>query len=171
MNVLISVYAFQVFHAGDVGVGLLYGALGLGFFIGGFLSVSLSKWLRVAIMLAFIIEGLGQLAASQAPTILVAALLMIIATIGASIGNGCVSTLIMQVTRLGIQGRVFSLLDTMSNIILCLSMFTSGFLVDVIGPRVLGSSAGIVLVITAVASGIILLRAKFIVGVLERAQK
>ncbi|MED1952610.1 MFS transporter [Brevibacillus centrosporus] len=35
INVLISVYAYQVFQAGEMGIGLFYGAIGVGFILGG----------------------------------------------------------------------------------------------------------------------------------------
>ncbi len=96
VNVLISVYAYQVFDAGKEGIGLLYGAIGAGFLLGGVLA---SRFHQRAVFLASIsiaAEGLAHVFASFAPAIAVVAVFFSLSTIAGGFGNACLATLLMQ---------------------------------------------------------------------------
>jgi len=58
VNVLLSVYSFDIFHAGNQGVGILYASLGLGFILGGGLTPYLSRRILPAAAVGFVVEGL-----------------------------------------------------------------------------------------------------------------
>lgn len=60
-NVLISVYAIQVFHAGDIGVGAFYAALGIGLSLSFFTSRYLKKGLLIVAIGGLMLEERGLL--------------------------------------------------------------------------------------------------------------
>ncbi len=71
INVLISVYAYQVFDAGKMGIGLLYGAIGLGFIVGGMIAGRLQRYPYEAASVGLAVEGFAFLLTSFSPTIYV----------------------------------------------------------------------------------------------------
>lgn len=159
INVLISVYGYQVYKAGDSGVGILYGALGIGFLISGFIAHRFKKWIRQAVFLATVVEGTCHILFSQSPSLWFAALFVILATVGAGIGNVSVNTLIMHTVPKEVHGRAFALCDTTSSVMIALSMVGTGVLLNFYSPQTIGFTAGLVIVITSLAA-IPLLRMK-----------
>ena len=160
INVLISLYGFHVFHGGNLGVGILYGALGVGFLISGLMAHRFAKWLRHAAAIAAVIEGLGHVFVSQSPNLWVGSLCLALATIGAGVENASIASLVMQSVPKQVHGRVFALFDTTSNVTIALSMMVTGLLLDHIPARTLGFWAAALMVCTALATGIGLLRIK-----------
>lgn len=65
INILISVYGYQVYQEGNTGVGILYGALGFGFLISGFIASYFRKWMIQIVILSSVIEGLSHALMSQ----------------------------------------------------------------------------------------------------------
>lgn len=66
-NVLISVYAVQEYHLGELGVGLFYGALGVGLMLSVFVSNRVQHHLLQIGLIVLIIEGLLVIALSKIP--------------------------------------------------------------------------------------------------------
>lgn len=160
INVLVSVYGFQVFHGGNLGVGILYGALGVGFLISGLIAHRFAGWLRLSAVSAAVLEGLGHVFVSQSPNLWVAALFLVLSTIGAGVSNASIGSLVMKSVSQQVHGRVFALFDTTSSITIALSMMATGFLLDHIPARTLGFGAAALLVCTALITGVALLRIK-----------
>lgn len=96
INVLISVYAYQVFAAGEWGIGLLYGAIGIGFIIGGVLAQRFQRYLYEVAASSFAVEGFGMLLTSFSPTIYVTALFFALSTVAGGMRNASLNTLIMR---------------------------------------------------------------------------
>jgi MFS family permease len=156
VNVLLSVYAVDVFHVGNAGVGVMYGSLGLGFILGGLLSSRFAARLKFAAVLGFVLEGAAHAVMSQVPTLLWAAVLLTLATIGAGVGDTCLETILMQIVPNSLQGRVFALLSSASNVLLSVFMIIGGALLNVVAPRLLGLLAGSLIALTALAAGCLL---------------
>lgn len=116
INVLLSVYGYQVFHGGNTGVGVLYGALGLGFLISGFIAHRFTAWIRQAAVIGFLLEGVCHVFVSQASNLWIASILLVIATSGAGVGNASLTSLVMQTVSPEVHGRVFALFDTTSSV-------------------------------------------------------
>ncbi|WP_223068196.1 MFS transporter [Paenibacillus caui] len=141
-NVLISVYAVQEYHAGDLGVGLLYGAIGIG------LTLSLlAGHLAGASVLAgalggLLIEGLMLICISAAPEFWIAFALYIPLTLAGGFGNACLDTLMMRELPQSQQGPVFGLLSAISNALLGCSMLAAGWLLEWFDPRTIGRFGG-----------------------------
>ncbi|GMA48800.1 hypothetical protein GCM10025857_01570 [Alicyclobacillus contaminans] len=96
INVLLSIYGFRVFHQGNEGIGVLYGALGLGFFVSGLVGFNFSKRIRETTIFAVVIEGICHLLVSRSPDIWLAAVFLAIGTVSAGIGNAANNSLTMM---------------------------------------------------------------------------
>lgn len=160
INTLLSVYGYQVFHSGNWGVGVLYGALGIGFLASGFFASRLVKRLRIITAAAYLFEGICHVAVSLSPVLWGAAILLSFATMSAGIGNAVTTTLLMREAPTVFHGRVFSLLGTISSVVISLSMLATGFLLDVIPARTIGFWAGSFMVFTSFVTGFALVRMK-----------
>lgn len=158
INVLLSVYGYKVFNSGNVGVGVMYGALGLGFVISGFLAHRFTRRVREAAALGFVIEGIGHILVSQSPSVWLASIFLVLATVGAGVGNASVMTLVMQSVTKEVHGRVLALFSTISSVTIAASMMVTGILLDHLPARTIGLSAGMLIVITSVITGVPLLR-------------
>ncbi|MGG6314551.1 MFS transporter [Paenibacillus macerans] len=146
-NILISVYAAEVFHMGDIGIGLLYGALGAGMLAGSSLTGKMARHMRTAAMIALVLEGVFQIMISQTPSFLLLVLLLAVSAVITSVGNACNETILMRLIPAGWQGRFFGGLATLQNTIMGATMFAAGFLLEAVAPRTLGLAAGLLLAV------------------------
>jgi predicted MFS family arabinose efflux permease len=142
LNILLTIYPTQVFHAGDQGIGAMYGAIGVGFLLGGLLAPRLAQRATLALTLAFIVEGALQIAVSQAPTLPLAVAALALATSAAGVGNACSTTIVMRAAPDGAIGRIFALIGALSSVTFGLSLLASSALLQIIEPRTLGALAG-----------------------------
>lgn len=152
-NVLISVYAYQVFDAGKWGIGLLYGAIGAGFIVGGLIAEFFHKRPYEVAALSLAIEGLAFLLTSFSPTLYVTALFYALSTVAGGMGNACLRTLLMKHVHSRNLGRVFALDETFSNVLLGLSMLAGGWILTFAEPRIVGFAAGAFVTITSLVLG------------------
>lgn len=149
-NVLISIYAIQVFHGEDLGVGLFYGALGLGLILNSFVSFHRYQNLFTLALVALIFEGLMQILVSQSFSIWMAVVLLTGVSFFGGIGNSIFDTLLMKLTPADHQGAVFGVTSMVSNVIISLSMFAGGVWLEWIDPRHLGLIAGSLFIVFAI---------------------
>lgn len=159
VNVLISVYAFQVFHAGDMGIGLLYGAIGLGFIAGGMAASRFTNRPYKIASASLAIEGFALLLTSFSPSIYVTALFYALSTIAGGMGNASLRTLLMEHVPGHTQGRVFALEATVSNVLIGFSMLAGGWLLSFAPPRLTGFAAGACITLLSIVFGLSLWRA------------
>lgn len=150
INVLISVYGYQVFGVGDRGVGLLYGSLGLGFILGGLWAPSFKRWPVQAVILGAAIEGLAHVLVSAAPNLALGAVFILLATLGGGIGNAALVTLVMRAVPEAVHGRAFALNETLANVTMGVSMLAAGVLLDILPARTIGLGAGLLIVVSCV---------------------
>ncbi|WP_284141600.1 MFS transporter [Virgibacillus sp. LDC-1] len=141
-NVLISVYALDVFNMGDIGVGLMYGFLGLGFIISSFFSHHLKNRLISLIVLFIAFEGIGHLLLSISPTFVSTLFIVFGITLAGGISNICLSTIIMKLVPASYQGSFFGLTQMISNTTLGIMMGVAGFLLEMFTPRQLSLLVG-----------------------------
>jgi MFS family permease len=149
-NVLMSVYALEVFQMGDIGVGLIYGALGLGFMVSSCFSNMLKRGLLILTVLAIALEGIGHLILSVAPTFIVAMFTVMFITFVAGISNICIDTILMKVVPRKNQGIFFGFMSSISNTALGCSMAAAGFLLEVFSARSLSLAVRITYIIFSV---------------------
>lgn len=142
-NVLMSVYALDVFNMGDLGVGLIYGALGLGFIISSSFANMLRNKLIPLIIIFIALEGFGHIILSSVPAFSYALLTAVFITSVGGMSNICLSTLIMKVVPKTKQGSFFGLTQMISNTSLGISMGATGLLLELFHPRTLSFIVGI----------------------------
>jgi len=152
-NVLISVYAYQVFDAGKWGIGLLYGAIGAGFIVGGLIAEFFHKRPYEVAALSLAIEGLAFMLTSFSPTLYVTALFYALSTVAGGMGNACLRTLLMKHVHPRNHGRVFALDETFSNVLLGFSMLAGGWILAFAEPRIVGFAASAFVTITSLILG------------------
>ncbi|MFB5676749.1 MFS transporter [Paenibacillus terreus] len=141
-NVLISVYAMEEFGGGEEGVGLFYGALGLGLMAGPLLARYLRRSLIWIGLLGLLLEGaLLMLLSGMEQLWLAAAVYVMISLIG-GIGNICVDTIIMREIPPRLQGRVFGITTAWGGSVMGISMFAAGMALEIAEPRALGWLGG-----------------------------
>ena len=141
-NVLISVYAIQVFQAGDIGVGAFYAALGIGLSLSFFAGRYLKRRLLVVAIVGLLIEGILLMGISASTHFAVAFALYILLSFAGGTGNACLDTLVMRETPPAMQSVVFGFLSAMANTLLGLSMLLAGWLLNRVEPRMLGFAGG-----------------------------
>ncbi|UTR10756.1 MFS transporter [Evansella sp. LMS18] len=142
-NVLINVYALEVFGMGEIGVGLMYAALGLGFILSSFFSGLLKKGLLLLTVIFIIVEGFAHMLLSIVPVFPLALFVVIFITFAGGLSNICVDTVMMKVIPPSLRGRFFGFIQAISNTALGISMASAGFLLEVYNPRELSLIVGV----------------------------
>ncbi|MED1725150.1 MFS transporter [Brevibacillus parabrevis] len=159
INVLISVYAYQVFAAGQWGIGLLYGAIGVGFIAGGIVAQQFQRHTRAIASASFAFEGFFVLLTSVSPSIFVTAACYACSTVAGGMGNASLNTLLMKYVKPDYLGRVFALEATLSNVLLGLSMLAGGWILTFADPRIVGFAAGAFVTTCSICLGLLIWRA------------
>jgi predicted MFS family arabinose efflux permease len=136
---LIPVMALDVFEAGNVGLGLLMAARGVGALIGPFLGHRIAgaghRRLFPAIGISLAVFGLGYLALGLAPTLAIAAVTIGVAHLGGG-SQWMLSTYGLQVLVPDrIRGRIFGFDYMLVTLSLALSAVAASAAADAIGPQ------------------------------------
>ncbi|WP_066319055.1 MFS transporter [Bacillus sp. FJAT-29814] len=142
-NVLISVYAVKEYNLGDVGVGLFYGALGIGLALSFVVVNRLRKNILGIGLVCLLLEGTFHVVISQTGLVTAAFFLFCGAALMSGIGNACFDTVLMKEIPEEHQGTMFGLLEAVTNPLLGVSMLLSGLALDYLTPRSLGLLGGI----------------------------
>jgi MFS family permease len=135
---MLAVFAHDVFRAGDVGIGLLFAARGLGALIGPFLARAMvgtqDRGLIIGITgaLATVVIAYGLF--PLAPTIWVAALLVFVAHLGGGAQWMLSSYGLQRVTPDRIRGRVLSFDYGLVTLVISVSMLLAGVLSESFTP-------------------------------------
>lgn len=134
-NVLISIYALDVFHMGEIGVGFMYAGLGLGFILSSLFAKRLKQALIFSIVLGIAMEGVGHLLLGISPSFLVTLCIVVWITFVSGISNICLLTLMMKMVPKSRQGVFFGSMAMISNTALGISMGGAGYLIAWLGAR------------------------------------
>ncbi|WP_163581542.1 MFS transporter [Gracilibacillus saliphilus] len=133
-NVIFNLIALDTFNKGDLGVGLIYAALGLGFV----LSSSISKWIRGKFITVgvwmILLEGIGHLLLSQSFHFVQALLIAIFITFVGGISNICFDTVLMKILPASKRGFLFGTLTMFQNSSMGIAMIGAGFLTEWLSP-------------------------------------
>ena len=137
---LLAVFGRNVFGAGDVGIGILFAARGLGALIGPFAARSLmgtdDRGLIRGIGWSFLVLVISYALFPLAPSIWLAAPLVFAAHCGGG-AQWTFSTLGLQrATPDEIRGRIFSVDYALVTLVIALSTLLAGFLADTVPPQV-----------------------------------
>ncbi|MFB4213169.1 MFS transporter [Shouchella sp. JSM 1781072] len=126
-NVIMNMIALDEFEQGELGVGLMYAALGLGFV----LSSKVTKWLRSYLSIGVMmiaLEGIGHLLLSQSSFFFQAILLAISITFVGGISNICFDTVVMKILPPSKRGVLSGTLSMVQTSAIGLAMVAGGFL-------------------------------------------
>ena len=148
--VLLSVFAERVFHLGEIGIGVLMSARGVGALIGPFLGRSLAgrddRRLYAAIALALVLFGIGYVAFGLMPTIALAAPAVAIAHLGGGAQWTLSSYGLQRVVPDRLRGRIFAFDQALITLTLTASSLVTGWAAQRLGPRPTAIGLGVVAV-------------------------
>jgi MFS family permease len=151
---LIPVFGAEVFGRGEIGVGVLMAARGVGALVGPFLGHRISghghRRLFGAIGVALALFGLAYMALGLAPSLWIAAAVILIAHLGGG-AQWVLSTFGLQVLVPDhIRGRVFAVDFAMITLSLAISSVVASTVADAASPRVAALFVGAMAVVWAV---------------------
>lgn len=144
-NTFLSVYAIEVFHRGDLGIGILYGALGAGLVIGSGMTGKFTRHMKAAAILTLFVEGVFHVLISQSGSFMLLVILLGGTAVCSGIGNACNQTLLMTIVPDRVRGRFMGMLATMQNTMMGIAMFLGGLTLKEVSPRALGLFGGLLL--------------------------
>jgi MFS family permease len=153
--VLLSVFAERVFHAGEVGIGILMAARGVGALIGPFAGRSLTgerdRHLFAVIALALGVFGIGYATLGLMPSLLLAAPAVAVAHLGGGAQWTLSSYGLQRIVPDRIRGRVFAFDQALITLTLAASSLVTGWAADrnQLGPRATAMALGAVAVLWA----------------------
>jgi len=144
VNVAEVVLAKDDLGAGNIGLGFLVSATGVGLLIGSFFAASALGKLGMTRVYAgaIAIMGVGFGLASLSPTIAIVAVLAGLATIGNGAAIVCNQLLVQRGAPDAMRGRALAVLMSSYYAVLGLSMAGGGLIVDAAGARVAWGIAG-----------------------------
>jgi MFS family permease len=152
---LIPVFGAEVFHRGEIGVGALMAARGVGALVGPFLGHRLSgeghRRLFTAIGVALAVFGLAYMVLGLAPALWVAAITIFVAHLGGG-AQWVLSTFGLQVLVPDhIRGRIFAVDFAMITLSLAISSLVASVVADAWGPRTAALLVGAMAVVWSIA--------------------
>jgi predicted MFS family arabinose efflux permease len=152
---LLPVFGADVFDRGEIGVGALMAARGLGALVGPFLghriSGNMHRRLFGAIGIALAVFGVSYMALSFAPTLAIAAGVIFFAHLGGG-AQWILSTFGLQVLVPDhIRGRVFAVDFALITLSLAVSSLVASAVADSAGPRAAALIVGALAVVWAIA--------------------
>jgi predicted MFS family arabinose efflux permease len=152
---LLPVFGADVFDRGEIGVGALMAARGLGALVGPFLGHRISgkmhRHLFGAIGIALAVFGVSYMALSFAPTLAIAAGVIFFAHLGGG-AQWILSTFGLQVLVPDhIRGRVFAVDFALITLSLAVSSLVASAVADSAGPRAAALIVGALAVVWAIA--------------------
>ena len=151
---LIPVFGAEVFHRGEIGVGALMAARGVGALVGPFLGHRISgeghRKLFGAIGVALAVFGFSYMALGLAPALWVAGLVIFVAHLGGG-AQWVLSTFGLQVLVPDfIRGRVFAVDFAMITLSLAISSVVASAVADSAGPRTAAFIVGAMAVVWSI---------------------
>ncbi|HVF08555.1 MAG TPA: MFS transporter [Actinomycetota bacterium] len=151
---LLPVFGADVFGRGDIGVGSLMAARGVGALVGPFLGHRISgaghRRLFSAIGIALVVFGVSYMALGLAPSLEIAAVVIFFAHLGGG-AQWVLSTFGLQVLVPDhIRGRVFAVDFAMITLSLAISSLVASAIADSAGPRAAALIVGALAVVWAI---------------------
>jgi MFS family permease len=150
--VLISVFAQRVYHAGEIGIGILMSARGVGALIGPFLGRRAAgpddRRLFGAIGMALAVFGLGYTTLGLMPTLLLAAPAVAVAHLGGGAQWALSSYGLQRIVPDRIRGRIFAFDGALITLTLAISSVVTAWAADPtnLGPRATAIGLGAIAV-------------------------
>jgi MFS family permease len=154
---LLTIFSFEVYHVGAIGIGLLQLARGVGILLGPLLAAPLVAGridrAQSVIALGFLVAGVGYAVFGTVPALSLGMIAVAFAHLGWGSNWNLSATLLQRLTPDEIRGRIFSMdigLFTLTN---ALSTFLTGVATDRFDPRLVAFALGGVFIIYGLVWG------------------
>src|SRR5918999_5683351 len=135
---LLAVFGRDVFHAGEVGIGVLFAARGFGALIGPFLGRAITgtdeRGIVTGISVSLLVFVVSYALLPSAPSIAIAALCVFAAHLGGGAQWMLSSYGLQRAVPDGIRGRIFSFDYAMATLAVTLSTLAAGIITGPLGP-------------------------------------
>jgi MFS family permease len=135
---LLAVFGRDVFHAGEVGIGVLFAARGLGALVGPFLGRAITgtdeRGIVTGIAISLLVFVVSYASLPAAPSIAIAALCVFAAHLGGGAQWMLSSYGLQRAVPDGIRGRIFSFDYAMATLAVTLSTLAAGLITGPLGP-------------------------------------
>lgn len=154
VNVAEVVLAKDDLNAGNIGLGFLVAATGVGLVIGSFFAPAVlgGQGMTRAYGGALLLMGAGFTFASTSPTIYLTAALAAVATVGNGVAIVCNQVLVQRGAPDAMRGRALAVLMSTYYAVLGLAMAGAGLLVDLAGARASWAAGGGIYAVAAVTA-------------------
>jgi MFS family permease len=147
--------AKRTLHSGDFGFGLLWSASGVGLIIGALCANDAVRrfGLRVVYPRALLLWALGMAATAASPNVWIAALAMVVATVGNGVGVVVNITLVQRGAGDHVRGRALAAIMSVNYTMMLAVFLVAGPATDALGARaVYAIAAGSLVVAAALAA-------------------
>jgi len=154
-QILFSLFAVDVYHAGESGIGILYSAAGFGIVVGATASNALfrhqsfavTKWV---IGISMVLTGIFYSIFSFTETLWAGVAWIALSRVVMGINNIIGTTLLMNIVPADFRGRTFSVKETVVISTMVVSMLLAGIAQRYVGPHSIALVAGILTLLTGV---------------------
>jgi MFS family permease len=154
-QILFSLFAIDVYRAGESGIGLLYGAAGLGIVAGATASnaffrnqsFAVTKWV---IGISMVLTGVFYSIFSFTHSLWAGMIWIALSRVVMGINNIIGATLLMNTVPSEFRGRTFSVKESSVIFTMVVSMLLAGIAQRYVGPHTIALAAGILTLLTGV---------------------
>lgn len=153
-QILFSLFGEKVFHAGPMGIGVIWGCAGIGLLIGGAIGYYLGKRLtfvqyKRTIALVYLLHGGAYVLFSQMPTLAWACVFIALSRGAVAVSSVMNFSQLLRHVEDRYRGRVFATMESITWSVMMLSMMAAGAASISYSPRVIGMWSGIISSTTA----------------------
>ncbi len=157
-QILFTLFGENVFHAGALGIGVIWGCAGLGLLLGGILGNWLGRGLsfdgyKLTIFIDYIIHGGAYVLFSRMQRFDLALLFILISRAAISVNSILNYSYLLRTVEDEYRGRVFATMETLTWTMMMISMMAAGIASERYGERTIGTVAGILSSSTAIFWG------------------
>jgi MFS family permease len=154
-QVLFTLFGELVYRRGPLGIGMIWGSAGLGLVAGGVIGHSLGKRLRFAqykhtVSICFLVHGLSYILFALVPSLAAALFFIALSRAAMGINNVLNRTALLTHVPDQLRGRVFTTVDTMTNVVMIFSLSAAGVATEHFSIRTVGAIAGVLSASTTV---------------------
>jgi MFS family permease len=154
-QVLFSLFGEKVFHAGPMGIGVIWGCAGIGLLIGGTIAYWLGKRINFdqykwTIAIVYVIHGGAYILFSQMPTLAWACVFIALSRGAVAVSSVLNVSQLMHHVDDRYRGRIFATLESLTWSTMMVSMMAAGAASTVYSPRTIGAWAGALSSTTAI---------------------
>jgi MFS family permease len=157
-QILFPIFGDIVFNAGATGIGVIWGCAGLGLLLGGVLANRLGNRLsfrdyKLLVFLDYIVHGAAYVLFSQMRTFAGALVFITLSRSVIAINSIMNYSYLLRFVSDQYRGRVFATMETLTWIMMMMSMMAAGIASTHYSPRTIGTVAGLLSSTTAIFWG------------------